>query len=401
MLGFYYDRQLADKIITCCLYPNKKFSGDIDGKKDKWDPVDSSEPSEDSWGETKFPYSTKAIVTSVINEDFQVSIANTWGDAGGDPIGSMWNTFKPLAPYVSKVGDFLKDIGTKGKEWLDDKSKSGTVDRDSGFGKILNNFNDIAGKIGKQMDSNGGISKYLQRSLVVQGTRFQYYGGTGVDFGTLSLKFTLFPRWNDGEFYTIPEQLKDTILPYCIGGFEGVLENPEAGSIGELVNQYISWQLPPGGFEPFEKDVDCVQPGTLKLVIGGFYAIENLVIQSVQFNFSKEMAKTPKSGVVDYTPLYCEVVLNLKPVTKNSREGLWRFVSGKATKKARTDFMAELTNPLEESAGDKGAPLDPQPDHSEDANDKLNALYGKKELIDDIGRYKEEYYEFYGKRGPI
>ena len=150
---------------------------------------------------------------------------------------------------------------------------------------------------------------------------------------------------------TVDDQIKGDgtaqhpgILPYVIGEFKNVDEIP--GDAGKFVQQYASWQLPPGGFTADIKNVDNVQSGTLRLRIGVRYAIENLVISGAQFNFSKTMVKNPESSDItndDYlVPLSCDVILNLKPATKSSRKSLERFVFGDASKKYREDYLKDM-----------------------------------------------------------
>jgi hypothetical protein len=93
-----------------------------------------------------------------------------------------------------------------------------------------------------------------------------------------------------------------------------------------------------------------VQKGTLKLKIGSQYSLTNLVIESASFNFSKQMVKNPAnsytyqkenskfrfdnkngqdlSNAPALSPLYCEVNLQLRPVTKYTSQMLERFISG-------------------------------------------------------------------------
>jgi hypothetical protein len=324
--GFYYDRQLESKLLSVTLHPNTVISNG------KWDKVTDAEEGEDcpkkkDGNPCDFPYSKTPICRSVISEDFQVSISNTFSDFGNDAIGTFWNSpdVKAIAPYVDEIGGSLTTILQKTSEWLEGKAP-----KDSEISKMAKKISDNAPKLIKKG------SDYLSRALVVQGTRFAYYGGTGLDFGNLSMKFTLFSDWNkEGtEFISVNEKVKD-ILPYVVGDFVELVDGTEVEEgVKEFVNRFASWQIPPGGFKSDLKSVDTVQQGTLKLRIGVRYAIENLVISSAQINFSKTMVKNPKGGEDEtyLVPHSCDVVLNLRPASLYSRDSLERFVSGAAVR---------------------------------------------------------------------
>ena len=371
--GFYYDQQLNDPFMSIAMYPNMeptdKYKAIIDtefkqassaqtqtGKntnvnstsevdtpkpEELWRKV--SEVNEDSDSEGSFPYGKKSIARAILNEDFQVSIANSWTGTGGDPIGQTFNSYKGLAPYLAAFSKELQKIGDTTKEF--EKNNKGSY---KGIGDSLAGFlGTIAGNYGKSL---GGISKLLNRSLVVQGTSFVYYGGTGVDFGNLGLKYTIFPTYDSkGNFISVMDQLAD-VLPYCIGPYipvdlKELSEKISDSDITNFVKEFASWQLPPGGFEPDMKSIDVVQKGTLKLTIGSFYTITNLVIANCQFNLSKQMIKDPtkEPGATGYlTPMYCDANLTLKPATKYSYNSLLKFAKGRGTEKLRAALDKEI-----------------------------------------------------------
>lgn len=335
--GFYYDLQCNDKLTMAALYPNMEpDASQPNGFKNISDAEDDAGPG--------VAYSKTPICTAIINEDFQISVANSFNDVGNDPIGGLWDQVKPLAPYLGELSSGLSDIANATQQWLGD---NGTSSKFAGGVKWLNEnvFKPGAEKAGM-------ASTYLARSLVVQGTRFVYYSGTGVDYGNLMMKFTLFSGYDkDGTWRSVNDWIKGNgtsisrgILPYVIGEFKGVDEIP--GEAGKFIHEYAAWQLPPGGFTADIKNVDNVQSGTLKLRIGVRYAIENLVISGAQFNFSKTMVKNPNSASItseDYlVPLSCDVILNLKPATKSSRKSLERFVFGDASKIYREDYLKDM-----------------------------------------------------------
>lgn len=334
--GFYYDRQLESKLLSVTLHPNTvENNGKWDAVQDPEDDLDQLKGKDGE--KCEFPYSKTPICRSVISEDFQVFVANTFSDFGNDAIGSFWNSpdVKAIAPYVDEIGGSLTTIFKKTSEWLSQKSPEGS--------EISNMARRISDNIPKIIDKS---SDYLSRALVVQGTRFAYYGGTGLDFGNLSMKFTLFSDWSEdgNEFVSVVEKV-NKLLPYVVGDFVDLIDEGSSvdPDVKAFVNRFASWQIPPGGFKSDLDAVDTVQKGTLKLKIGVRYAIENLVISSAQFNFSKTMIKNPR-GAVDETylvPRSCDIVLNLKPASVYSRNSLERFISGAAVKSSLDKYVKE------------------------------------------------------------
>jgi hypothetical protein len=194
------------------------------------------------------------------------------------------------------------------------------------------------------------ITDYLNRALVVQGTRFSYYSGSGTSFGNLMMKFTLFPTFNGTEYITVDKQV-DKILPYCIGkyvtGTDGLkVDDKETQNI---IDNMIAWQKPPGGFKANVKNVDVIQEGTLMLRFGAYYAITNLVVENASFNFSKQMTKKPDptlSGEI-LSPLYCDVTIQLRPATKYSDKSLKEFVLSRGSTKTLKQVTTDLKKVLE------------------------------------------------------
>lgn len=336
--GWYYDLQMENKLTCVTLHPNQVPDGV------KWKDVPDPDPDD----ETKPQYSLTPICSAIVNEDFNVSIANSWSDFGGDPIGSLWDQAKPLAPYADT---FVKGLGTiiesqnnmsEEEKQRVDGSKAATAMR-----KISEKLYDMSKKGG----GDGGIVDYLNRSLVVQGTRFSYYSGTGVSFGNLSMKFTVFPTWKDKTFITVNNQI-NALYPYLVGKF--VKEDALKGDLKD----FIGWQKPPGGFQANIKDVDNVQKGTLKLKFGAYYSITNLVCQDATFNFSRQMVKNPKESQTDpnipssiISPLYCDVSITLRPATKFSDESLRAFVTGKGRLKCIDETNGTLKGALSSEKG--------------------------------------------------
>lgn len=308
--GWYYDLQLDNRLTNVTLHPNTELSGDtwvkFSGKEDK-----------------DFPeYREKPICKAIVTEDFSVSVANSWSEFGGDMLGQMWESIKPLAPYAEEAKNMLQnavnDYTNPENQALVDKIKESTLS--STLAKAMIAINDTI----NNPESGIDITDYLNRALVVQGTRFSYYSGSGTSFGNLVMKFTVFSTWIDGKFVSVDEQIEE-IYPYCIGEFvngtDGLKVEKETQ---EIIDSWISWQKPPGGFKANVKNVDIIQFGTLMLRVGAYYTITNLVVENANFVFSKQMAKNPKDNTI--CPLYCDVTIQLRPATKYSEKSIKKFV---------------------------------------------------------------------------
>lgn len=338
--GFYYDWQLNNPLLTATLHTNMRLIGireSVEGKiiplevgdnpyeyKGKfewelWKPkkgvTDSSqddlkngevyclEPITHNYSlaEDENPsacYRAKPLITSILNEDFQFNIGNSWGDAGGaTSLESAFNNLKTLAPYKKELGAGIKSLGGTIKDFFGKKDGTGAA----------NWIGDNAEKIG---DAMGKGADALNSVLIQQGSRFSYYGGTQTSFGNLSMRFTLFADWvwdekvNGGDwvFKTVHEQLRE-IYPYAVGKYyplklgldQNVLKNDTelAKNIDDAVGSFFGWQQPPAGFQSDIRSLDTCQRGTLRLVLGGYYTAENLLIDGMNVNFSKTMTKVP------------------------------------------------------------------------------------------------------------
>ena len=303
--GFYYDAQKNNKLLSVTLHPNMKTEdGGI-----TWKPVTGEVDSDG--------YSMTPIATAILKEDFVVGIANNWMDfSGGDTINQAWNSLKPFAPYAKYAAEHLQEMARLGDEL---KERGGL----EGF--ISNGLNDVVNNIAPYIDK---AADYLNRSLVVQGTRFSYYAGTGTSFGNLQMKYIIFGDWINGKFLTVHQQL-DKLYPYILGKYVPW----DTKNKDNILNQFVGWQLPPGGFKADVKNVDIVQKGTLKLKFGGYYSIPNIVVKDVQLTFSKQMIKNPQPATGDnkISPLYCDIQMTLQPATKYTDVSLKNFIEGKGT----------------------------------------------------------------------
>ena len=303
--GFYYDLQKENRLLSVTLHPNMVTS---DGGVTWVKP--SGEVDEDG-------YRKEPIARAILKEDFVVGVANNWMDfSGGDTINQIWNSLKPFAPYAKYAAEHLEEMARVGNE---EKAKGGFT------GVVANLLNDMVNKFAPYVDK---AADYLNRSLVVQGTRFSYYAGTGTSFGNLQMKYIIFGDWINGQFKTVHDQLQE-LYPYILGKYV----NWDTKNKDNMLNQFVGWQLPPGGFKADVKNVDIVQEGTLKLKFGGYYSIPNIVVKDAQLTFSKQMIKSPRSteGSNKISPLYCDIQLTLQPATKYTDISLRNFVEGKGT----------------------------------------------------------------------
>jgi hypothetical protein len=345
--GWYYDIQTdpnRSRLTCVSLHPNMRPEGS------EWIDVDYGADPDDNFGH---PYALEPICTAIYNEDFNVSVANSWSDFGGDMLGQMWESIKPMAPYADHIQNLIIEADQKyqnAKPELQGKIQENFLSR--GLANVVHN---IAEKL---KSGEVDVAEYLNRSLVMQGTRFSYYSGTGTSFGNLAMKFTIFPTWNNqGEFETVNYQVSK-ILPYVMGKFitEDVLTTPDLDGI-------VGWQVPPGGFRADIKHVDNIQEGTLKLKFGAQFAITNLVCESASFSYSSQMVKCPEGargyklgGQDDHddspievtpdliSPLYCDVVIQLRPATKYSDQSVRNFVFGRQTQETLKTVNRELND---------------------------------------------------------
>lgn len=353
---WFYDNQMLDRMTSVSLHANTY----LDNNR-KWRKFEA--------GIDKGGYCLAPLCTSVLSEDFQVNISNTWNEVGGDPVSGFWDTFvRPAAPYTKFTKDAVAAIGRGAREWGE---KQGDKISDT-----AQQFLNFAGKVGDFVDKNGETAvDYMNSVLISQGTRFSYYSGSGVSFGNLQMRFTMFPIWADnGTFLSVPQQL-ELLFPYVMGTYTklylGLKEDGKGqitdGATGakEEYSTLLGWQHPPAGYQAVYEDIDKAGiKGTLKLRIGSFYVLESLVCESMSFNLSRQMVKRPMSGVslkdgpgwsgitrqstssgnttgakngnnsssidkqMAFSPLFADVILSFKPATKYSDATMRRFIYG-------------------------------------------------------------------------
>lgn len=400
--GFYYDHQIYNPLYTVTLHPNTRpYPGDksvkwkdcpegIDDSNDliissftgkdhpdkhydkKWDEFFTNGYTEDNNGtpsDGKLPvltdnphskYYAEPICSSIFTEDFNFSIANEWsGHDGGNFLESAFKNLKPYAPFLGTLAKGIKNTDLEGAKGLG--------------GSAASWLSSILGEAGNIAE---GLEPVLNKALYIQGTRYSMYNGSSTNFGNMTMKFTLLSDWKqwypgstDYHFMTVYDQLM-YIYPYCIGFYEAGLggkvdsfirKEIKNGTLVETVskfaNAYVGWQSPPGGFESINRNIDVQQKGTLRLVLGGFYTIDNLVIKDINVNVSRQLCKDPtdKDNMV---PLYADVQITLQPASVYTDLSLGRFLnsSGMASIiKATCKINKEETNKRREALATEDA----------------------------------------------
>ena len=357
---WYYDDQMGNRLTSVSLHANTVYTGKSWIKaEDSGLPVDSGK------------YLLEPLCRSVLTEDFNVSIANSWSDMGGDPISTMVNDIMhSAAPYANAINTAIDEIGKKAEEW--GASNPAEIDEKTGKAK-LSIAHQVAGFADwvkdKKGDKGDALIDFMNSNLIVQGTRFRYYSGTGISFGNLGMRFTIFPKWvGPNEFLTVNQQL-EKLFPYAIGKYESLhftTEN-ENGEKEVHASDILGWQRPPAGYRADYRDIDNkALKGTLKLRIGAFYVLESLVCEGLSFSLSRQMVKKPLgagySGVnagedrlvklsntdtVAFSPLFAEVNLVLQPSTKYSDIVMRDFIYGLNMSSDSRDWQNEGAQELD------------------------------------------------------
>jgi len=232
MNGWYYDEQIYDPLTSITLHPNQKlFKGD--NGQIQWVDISPSEEDDEKYikeSGTGCGYSLVPIARSILNEDFNVAIANRWSPMEGDDIiSNIWNTGRTIAPYTPIIREALGIADDKLTEFTPNPENKATTKIKDILRLVVN---------GAQNGLNA-IEKHLNDNLVTQGTRFTYYSGSGTAFGNLSMRFTLFPEFvyingmNSNKtlyspggttgysviYKSVQDQVAD-LLPYINGTYE-------------------------------------------------------------------------------------------------------------------------------------------------------------------------------------
>ena len=275
-------------------------------------------------------YYAEPICSCIFNEDFNFSINNEWSDwSGGNFLENAFNSAKPYAPMLGSLARGLEKANLK---------------ESAGFGSTAVNFLTSGAETVKKVA--GVAESALNKALYIQGTRYSMYNGTSTNFGTMSMKFTLLSDWKKWHprdtkyhFMSVYDQLA-YIYPYCMGQFEKaskkdvetaigkITESKKAQeALGKFVNEYVGWQNPPGGFKSINRNIDVQQVGTLRLMMGGYYTIDNLVIKNITVNVSRQLCKDPTSKEGKMVPLYADVTIELRPASVFTDLSLGRFLN--------------------------------------------------------------------------
>ena len=346
--GWYYDNQLNNPLTSVSLHanmiPEEEKNGTwtwkqiSDTNKEVVDPKNSTYKflgdSEDETIKGLFDkkpiyYNKYPICQSICNEDFIVNISNDWSDFGVDNIaGSLWNTIRQIGPYKSEIEKAIKPIIQNAAEKEEDFKKDTASWSDwvnHGINWVTENYNTAFGSLGE--------SDYFNRALIMQGTKFSYYGGSNVNFTNLGMRFTMFPKLGeDGKYIDVLEQAEN-LYKYLIGSTEMFdtkkIEDKTDVEAPEIVKKMLMWQKAPMDFSPNLQQYDIIQQGTLKLKIGSLYSISNLVCNDANLVFSRQMVKLKNQNGIELSPLYCDVAISLRPVSKYSEKLLKSLVSRK------------------------------------------------------------------------
>ncbi len=336
--GFYYDSQLEDATLILSLHPSTY----LDENK-KWAVYQEGyEPFGLDNMKTKFRYSYYPIARSILVDDPSFSLSNKFMDFnGGNPIEDIFNQMKP---YGAMAGNWAEKI----REALANTPNMG--------GTITHLANSGIGIVGKGLEL---MKEYSNKALFVQGTRYTHYNGSEFGINNLEMKFIRFSDWVKDEsgnwkFQNVRDYIKNVLSPYCYGTYESLIskEEAESGPDGlkkdakKFISEYCGVQRAPGGFEMETINLDNALKGTLRLNIGGMYALENLVIKSMNFSLSKVQAKDPtKPGSL--VPLYAEIVLSLFPASMITDRSFIKVLEGKGLEKMQDLRKASVNSALD------------------------------------------------------
>lgn len=333
--GFYYDAQLSDESMIMSLHPSTyNEGGSWQAFSDGYAPF--------LGGSIK--YSKIPIAVCLLSEDPTFSVSNRFTDFnGGNPIEDVFNRMKPYAPLLGKISQGIKNSDTKNAFG-------------SGIGEMVNKGAEWFGNFAGQAE------KVLNKALFIQGTRFTYYNGSDFSTGQMEMKFTKFSEYNlKGEFINVAKYISETLAPYCYGRYQSITETgamdktfdgPITGSMSKFIAEYCGVQAPPGGFKMDAQNLDKALFGTLRLNIGGVYAVENLLIKGMTFSFSRSQTKNPeKPG--ETCPLYADISLSLCPAAMVTDNSFKEMLDGKGLESAMQTRASDNKTQLEKMKADR------------------------------------------------
>lgn len=323
--GFYYDSQIEDPLLSISLHPNTVQGSD--DKQDGWQqhPGPHLEPTIGGDWDT---YGKEPLARAIMTEDFIYSINNNFTDYdGGNPIENTFNSFKPYASILGTAAEGFKKGADMNKE---DNMGSWLVNQIGGMAETISPWLKKA-------------SNMLNNALFVQGTRFTYYSGTSFTFNNMELKFIAFSDWiNGGSTFQPVNEYIDKIKPYVMGIYHPVTTDLLGTNADEFIQKYVGYQVPPAGFRMDTQNLNNVLRGTLRLNIGGMYAINNLIIKNMTVNLSKAQAKDPRLGMDGKTvPLYAEISLQLMPACSIVDKGFDAIINHKGVKSDIIDPVSQ------------------------------------------------------------
>lgn len=277
-MGFYYDDQMNRSDFTVRLYGNYSPSSGYD--------------------------TSKPIATAIFSDNFEFEIGNSWSNMENsisNAIEAGWNKIKSFAPYAPTIENVFAKM-----------KKMGAFE--GGNSRMSRGLNSVANMI-----ASGKGSEYLNKCLIVQGTRFIYFSGSNIEMGNMVMKYTIM---HDPVRGSVKDQLSE-IMPYCIGKFTTLNGKADDGLLSN-----IGWQDPPKGFKSSWRNVNNNLEGSLMLQFGNMFKIENLVVRSCSVSLSKVRVKSDAQPTVGMRgdPLYADVTLTFQVGGFITRKTLERYL---------------------------------------------------------------------------
>ena len=313
-------------------------------------------------------YLYEPICTAPLQEDFQVTVQNSWSDLGGDQAGDFINSIRAsLAPFAGTISAGLNEmLKNQTLEKFTDEEKNSTmgqilmavVEKTAQLANGSKNIQDSQNPQ-KLTVTESNLAKFLNSALMVNSGKFSIFQGSNLNFQNMGMKFTIMPKWDPdtGVFDTVQHQLRD-IYRYFFGEYIDMSEILGEDKNGTMLSR-LTWQRPPGGYQADMSQLDAIQKGSLKLKLGGIYSICNVVVESAALTFSKQTVKNPRvtyerltgEGEIsssDYiSPLSCEVNLMLRPCTRYSDSTFKNIIEGAGMQKEKEDLSKHLIENLE------------------------------------------------------
>lgn len=303
MKGWYYDKQLENPLTSVSLHPNQV----LNMTTGKWEDVKDGDDEKyiKKGGQDGCGYSIKPIAQAILQEDFNVAVANRWTAVGDNAISEMWNQARTIGPYVPVAKDMLSII-TKAAE---NQSAQSAAEGNT----VTSKLTDILGTVSKLAE--GGInllSSRINDSLIIQGSRFTYYSGSGVAFGNLGLRYTMFPVFDGGRMISTVDQVAN-ILPYVNGTFE-------ESSLNYLTSALRNWVNTDEGIAQIKSKVNGAIDKTEEYINTGLQRIDNALTE-IRKNRGKseeearsslnKSAENIKNTIVDYFGVKNEAIKSI------------------------------------------------------------------------------------------